>query len=343
MKLLLIGDLHFGEQGNSPKYNQQLLNFIQWVTEKFTPDKVVQLGDWFHHRNKIQLDTLDYGVLGAKMLSDTFGKDNVFVLAGNHDIYHLNRLDISSLVAIDPYVTVIKELTHIKGSDTLLVPWVTSGEEWDKIFTHKAKYCLGHFELNGFMVNDHYTMEHGYSPKTLEKSFDLTVSGHYHSPQKQGQVQYAGTPLPITMNECNEEHGVWTLDTETGELEFHLYDQVKVISVKYHDLADIIDTLDPTATTLRVEFPDDMEDESVINDVRELLDEMKFQGSKIKYRGQKAKQLLESSSDTVSEVENIDEAVIDFLSNSSEVNGIDNDLMKTIYLRAKNLSKESHE
>lgn len=342
-KVLLIGDTHSGENGNSPKYNQQVNDMYTWVTQGFPDvDYVVHLGDWFHARNKIQIDTLNYGIKGAKILQKAYGKDNVYVLCGNHDTYHLTSLEVSSLAAIEPYVTVIDEITQVE--DMLLVPWIVSGEEWDKIFTYKtAKFCLSHFELNGFYVTDTYKMDHGFSPKALNKSFDLTISGHYHSPQRQGNIQYAGTPIPITMSEANEDHGVWVLDTETGGLDFHVYDKVKVISIPYDELADVIDDLDPENTSIRVEFPDELEDETIITEVRELLDEMKFSSSKIKYRGQKAKQLLESTNEEVEEVENIDQAVLEFLEGSTEVSGIDNTLMKKLYLKSKELSKEEQE
>lgn len=343
MRILILGDLHFGEHGNSPKYNNQLLDMLQWCIDEVPEvDAVVQLGDYFHHRNKVQIDTLNYAISGAKKMSDAWGRDNVYVLAGNHDLYYLERLDVSSIASIQPYVTVVDKFTTIADGKVLLTPWITDSKMWDELIDHEgSKYCFGHFELNGFKVNDAYTMEHGYSPSTLEKKFDLTISGHYHSPQEKGSIVYTGTPLPITMNEANEEHGVYVFDTVSGDLEFYEYDKVKVISVPYDQLEDAIDNIDPENTTIRVEFPDDLEDETLITEVCDILNEMNFKNTKVKYKGKKAKQLLETEISDVADVENIDQVVVNFISNSIDVAGVDSELLGYWYQRAITESKEN--
>ena len=338
-KCLVIGDLHFGEKGNSEKFNKQLLDFLRWVVENFKDevDAVVQLGDFFHHRKKIQLDTLNYGIEGAKILGNAFGKENVFVLAGNHDLFYLNRLDVSSIEAISPYVTVVDECMPMGVyENVLLCPWIATQEAWDDLIdlSEHYQFCLGHFELNGFYMNDAYKMEHGFSPLGLKK-FDYVVSGHYHSFQEDKNITYLGTPLPITMSEANEAHGVGLFDTKTGELEFIEYDKVKVVSVPFDQLEDIIDDLDPENTTIRVEFPDDIEDETIISDVREVLESLKFSDTKVKYTGKKAQQILSSEVEDIGEIDNIDEAVLSFIKNSTEVSGVDKELLLNLYLEAK--------
>lgn len=335
-KVLLIGDLHFGERGDSEKFNQHILTFVDWAIElgkKESVDAVIQLGDWFHHRNKVQVHTLAYAIEGAKMLSEAFSKETVYVLAGNHDLFYLNRLDVSSCAVLRPYVTVIDEPTTILG-DCLATPWIASGEQWDRVVNESDnhRYLFAHLELNGFMVNDKYEMEHGFSHKEL-KGYEAVITGHYHSQQVKDNVLYVGTPYPITMNEANESHGVFILDTETGDLEFFEYEGVTVVSIPYTDL-DKIDRYDPQTTSIRVEFPDDLDDESLIEDAKKLLLEKNFEEVKIKYRGAKAKQLIEADVSDVEHVENIDAAVLGFIENSSEVEGVDKDILKMLYTEA---------
>lgn len=333
MKILLVGDLHFGEKGNSEKYNNQLLALIQWLGDTFgdSVDHVVQLGDFFHHRKKIQVDSMGYAIEGAKLLGELFGRENVTVLMSNHDIFHLNTREVSSLKAIEPYVTVVNDIAELDET-TILCPWVVNEEEWNTIVDSSSKYrfCLGHFELNGFMVNDAYEMEHGFSPTGL-KNYERVISGHYHSPQEKGNIVYAGTPLPITMNEANETHGVYVLDTDTGDLEFFEYETVRVVSVAYDQLDEKIKELDPENTSIRVEFPDDLEDESIIQEVRDILSELQFTDVKTKFKSQKAIKLLNSDIE-IESVENIDATVLEFLSSDDEAfSGIDNELMKMWY------------
>lgn len=333
-KYIVIGDLHFGERGDSQKFNIQLLEMIDWVCEFKDVDGVIQVGDWFHHRTKIKLDTLNYGINGAMALMDRFGKENVHVLVGNHDLHHLERLDVTSLSAIKEYVNVISSITPLEGN-CLLVPWIVDGEMWDELVARSSDYdyCFGHFELNGFKVNDFYTMEHGFSPKGL-KRFSQVFSGHYHSYQKKDNITYLGTPIPITQNESNESHGVFIFDTDSGDIDFHEYDKVKVVSISYKDIESIKD-LDPYNTSVRIEFPDDLEDETAITDAQEWLQENNFTDCKIKYRGSKVKALLEGvDEDSITEVENIDQVVLKYISSASTVSGIDNSRLEKYYRKS---------
>jgi DNA repair exonuclease SbcCD nuclease subunit len=330
-KYLLIGDLHFGAKNDSDKHNLQLLEFIDWACEKFADhDQVVQLGDYFDHRTKIQLQTLERAVEGAKRLAGAFGKENTHVIVGNHDLFYLSRLDVTSTRAIEPYVTLIDRVTDLDDG-VIATPWVIEGEQWDMVcdLGQSNKYLLAHLELNGFKVNDAYTMEHGHSPKEL-RYYDKVITGHYHTPQLQKNIQYVGTPIPFTMNEANEDHGVWTLDTDTGDLEFHVYDKVKVISVPYTEIENLPD-YDPANTSIRIEFPDDLDDETKISEVVEFFKENDFTEVKVKYQGNKAKEILESDAGEVTDVENIDEVVIRQLASTKPIAGIDIELLQSTY------------
>lgn len=341
MQILYIGDLHFGEHGNSAKYNNQLLDFIEWCTNAFPDvDAVVQLGDFYHHRNKVDILTMNYAIAGAIMMRDAWGRGNVYVLSGNHDLYYLDRLDISSIVSINPYVTVVDSFTTIDNGRVLLCPWIATPAMWEQMLEIDGpEYCAGHFELNGFKVNDAYVMESGFSPATLDRKFKATMSGHYHTTQKKGGVTYTGTPLPITMNEANEAHGVFLHDTDTNELTFHEYDRVKVLSIPYDELDGALEGLDPENTTIRVEFPDDLEDETLITDVSQRLAELKFTNSKVKYKGQKLKQILDADVGEIVDVENIDAVVVQFIDSSIKVSGVDNEALAHWYKQAIERSK----
>lgn len=341
MKYCLIGDLHFGEKGNSEKHNKQVLGVLQFAIDESKKRGVTtcfQFGDYFDNRTKIEVSTLGYGIDGAKLLADNF--DVVMTIVSNHDIYHRDRLDITSMRALEPYMDVISEPTMI--SDTVAaIPWVVDGKSWDEAiqFTidNKAKFLFGHLELNGFLVNDMYEMEHGYSPTEL-KHLDHVYTGHYHTPQVKKNITYLGTPIPISMNEANGVHGIYFFDDETGELEFVQYKKVQVVSVSYEDLEDAIKDADPENTYIRVEFPDDLEDETVITDIQKQLDSLGFRERKIKYSDQKVKKIMEADVDSVEEVENIDAVVVQFIKGSSSVNGIDSEILYELYQKASTKS-----
>lgn len=332
MKILIIGDIHYGEHGNSQKYNQQVNNFMDWVCEKFIDkvDAVVQLGDWYHHRNQVNVSTLGYGIVGAKKLSDTFGKENTFVLSGNHDLYYLDRLDVSSLAAIDAYVTVVDDF--LKIDNVLLTPWIANDEMWNELVANSEKfdYILGHFEFNTFKMNEAYEMVSGRSHKELQ-GVKRIVSGHYHTKQEKDNVVYTGTPYPISFSEANQEHGVFTLDTDTGEIEFIEYTGIKVISIPYDQLA-LLKDLDVKNTRVRLEFPSDLEDEGVIGEMMEKLSELGFEGSKSQYKGKKLERLLENTVE-VNDIEDIDANIVKAI-REIDVEGIDKNMLESLYTQS---------
>lgn len=334
---LCIGDLHFGEKGNSDKFNQQVLDFLRWCVDyandpKNGIDFIVQFGDYFHTRHKIDVSTLNYGIRGAEILSE-FGSGNVFVLTGNHDLYYLDRLDVSSVRTLRELVTVVDTETVLDDGDSsvLMTPWVANGEQWDSIVdkSTEIEYLFGHFELNGFKINDGYEMEHGYTPTAL-KHFKRVITGHYHSSQTKGNITYLGTPYPITMNEANEDHGVFVLNTKTDSLDFVQYDAIKVLSITLDEYLDIADDLDPENTSIRIEFPDDFDDESLIDETREKLTQRGFGEVKIKYTSKKVSEVL-SSVVEVEEVENIDQSVVLSIKAMTDIPGIKKDKLNKFY------------
>lgn len=336
MKLLIFGDLHLGIKSDSPKHNQQILDFIDHVCDEYAGkvDSVVQLGDWYDHRSKIQIATLNRGIEGSKRLADTFGKDNVYVLVGNHDCYRRDSLDDNSLITIEPYVTVVNSPLSI--DNCYMIPWIVSEEDWVNCVKQGENhdYLFAHLELSSFYMNDHYVMEHGQSGKEL-RDYTKVFTGHYHSYQEQKNVVYTGTPIPMSQNEANKDMGYVLLDTTTGEWSFEVYDKVQVVSIPYTQLDDVIDTLDPENTSIRVEFPDDLENEDEIGEVIDRLNELSFSDIKTKYKGNKAQKLMETEVDDIEEVENIDKVVVNFIKTSSSVEGIDSAMLESLYSEAK--------
>lgn len=343
MKVLVIGDLHWGEKGNSEKYNQQVLRFINWAAalkDEYGTDTCIQLGDWYHQRNKIDVNTLNYGIEGAKILEDAFGKENFYILLGNHCLYYHDRLDVNSLSVIEPYATVVDEPISI-GYDIVIAPWVANEEHWNQTImmgkTHR--FLFGHFEFNGFKVSGEHLMEHGISHREL-RDYDTVFSGHFHNPQTKDNVLYTGTPYPITMNEADEDHGVYILDTETGDIEFVVYEGVKVVTIPYTDI-DSLDQYDPENTSIRIEFPDSLEDDSIIEETMEKVASKKFGEVKVKYNDQRKSQILDSDTTSVEEMENIDQFVVKSINGMTEVPGVDKNMLGELYKAAKVYAEEN--
>jgi hypothetical protein len=216
----------------------------------------------------------------------------------------------------------------------VFAPWIITEEQWDEVcdLGKNADYLFAHLELNGFLMNDHYRMEHGHSHKELKK-YSRVFTGHYHSYQEKDNVVYTGTPIPMSMNEANRDMGVWVLDTDTGDYAMVMYDKVKMVSLSYEDIDDV-KNYDPANTTIRIEFPDDLDDETKITDVSSILEDLNFSEVKIRYKGNKAKKLLDVEVDDIEEVENIDSVVKTFITDSTEIESIDKTILYDLYQQA---------
>lgn len=189
-------DIHLGLKHNSPIHNQDCVDYINWlvgVAKSMNAETCIFMGDFFHHRNQINLHTLDFSLQVFRILNDNF--DNVYFLVGNHDLYLKESRSISSTKFADlfPNIHLIDEI--VTKGDVSLVPWMV-GDEWKKISTMKSKYLFGHLEVPGFKMNAMVEMpDHGtVNPKHFVHQ-DYVFSGHFHKRQAQGKIHYIGNPF----------------------------------------------------------------------------------------------------------------------------------------------------
>jgi hypothetical protein len=102
-----------------------------------------------------------------------------------------------------------------------MVPWICD-ENREEILeymkTTEARYCLGHFELNGFYFYKGMK-SHGTEPDFLRR-YKRAWSGHFHTQSENKNVSYIGTPYTLTAGDENDIRGFWIFDTETEESEF---------------------------------------------------------------------------------------------------------------------------
>jgi DNA repair exonuclease SbcCD nuclease subunit len=89
MKRIIFGDIHFGKKGNSHTFNKDCHRFlddmISYASENNIKE-VVFLGDWFHSRNSINVNTMKSGIDGVRKLANNF--DRIIMILGNHDLYY---------------------------------------------------------------------------------------------------------------------------------------------------------------------------------------------------------------------------------------------------------------
>lgn len=195
-KAIVFTDLHLGLKHNSKEHNEDCINFANWMVSEAKLRNVetcIFMGDFMHHRNTINSQTLDYALKFVSILNDNFEK--TYFLVGNHDLYWRDDRSITStkFATLYPNIVLIDNPVVIKN--VALVPWLVN-DEWKTISDIKSKYLFGHMELPGFKMNAHIEMpDHGNLNASHFKHQEYVFSGHFHKRQAGGKVNYIGNPF----------------------------------------------------------------------------------------------------------------------------------------------------
>ena len=225
MKIVLFGDIHFGAHSNSDLFNQECLDFLnfmkQWCDDNLVEDyETIFLGDWYHSRNNINVKTLNYGKEGLITLSNIGIKQ--YMITGNHDLYKKESREIHSLIIPDEASGIEIVDNPILIGDRLLVPWLVEDEKLkDLIQEHSPKYVFGHFEIPSFKFNKLVVMDGEYNPYDYQGP-KMIYSGHFHLRQAKDNITYIGNCFShdFSDNGCWKEKGFCILETDTGDVQF---------------------------------------------------------------------------------------------------------------------------
>jgi DNA repair exonuclease SbcCD nuclease subunit len=243
MKILIFSDLHIHPHKKSSERLQDCLDALAWVfatAKRIGVNNIVFLGDLFHDRQKI--DVLAYQkafeILEGNMSDGGF---RLTLLLGNHDLWHYERLDISSVNPLRtiPGVRVVDSPSVIEISDGTedfymgFLPYTHSPiedlkrveKDWRSSVKGDHRRVLGgHIAVDGALWNlRHNTLsdvvvEHeGDMVKVgpeIFKGWDRVFLGHYHAAQKMNdKVEYVGSPLQLSFGEADQKKHIMVYDT----------------------------------------------------------------------------------------------------------------------------------
>ena len=230
MKLVILGDTHFGMRNDSPIFHDLCRDFYGKLLfpymEKHGIDTIMQLGDLFDRRKFINFNTLYqcreyfFDVLKQKHYK-------MMTLLGNHDVYWKNTLDVNSTgLLLKEYsnIHVVSKPSTYKFDDYSvdIIPWicednVESIQQFIK--ESSSRLCLGHFELSGYEMDIGNYCHDGYDAVNLQK-YELVITGHFHHRSIRNNIAYVGTPTEMTWADCDDPRGFHVFDTETFDLTF---------------------------------------------------------------------------------------------------------------------------
>lgn len=154
------------------------------------------MGDFFHNRSTVNISTLNYGLQIMNLLNSNFKK--TYFLVGNHDMYHKNKRDITSINMAQAFNNIhfVNKIETIK--DCTFIPFLVD-DEYLQLPKIKSKYVFGHLELPGYLLNKMVEMpDHGKETENSFQGCEYVFSGHFH--KRQYKISGHGTKIVYTGN-----------------------------------------------------------------------------------------------------------------------------------------------
>lgn len=249
MKILIFSDIHIHPHKKSTERLEHCLDVLDWTfrtAEERGIKNVVFLGDLFHDRQKI--DVLTYQKTFEVFRKHLSGGLAITLLLGNHDLWHYEKSDVSSVNPFGalPGVTVISEPCVKKLSDGNeffymgFLPYTHDPigglqdiqNEWKKKVPNDRTMVLGgHISVDGAIWNSIYNtisdvvIEHDgemtrVGPEIFD-DWDRVFLGHYHAEQKLNEkVEYVGSPLQLSFGEAGQKKHIIVFDTDENKSEY---------------------------------------------------------------------------------------------------------------------------
>ena len=228
--IAILGDTHFGARDDSELFNRHFFKFYDETLFPFIEANgikhLIQTGDFMDKRKNVNYRTLNSVRNGFISKLKELGV-TLHVFPGNHDIFHRHKNEINSISELfsgEEHVKIYTDFTtiNIGNRDIDIIPWLNKYNTSDGIEYMKkssSQYCFGHFEIIGF---DMYSGIPGTGgmPMEIFESYDMVISGHYHTRSKRGNITYVGTPYEMTWSDFEDPKGFHTLNLETGDLTF---------------------------------------------------------------------------------------------------------------------------
>ena len=199
--MLLFSDLHL-----SPRTYDTCMQVLRRVHREAEQRNlpVGFLGDFF---DKVHSQgTLPVNILNELMrFFETEWSVPMIMIPGNHDYFDAAETEhgLTPFAYASSHIRVLDEPTIIDKQ--LWVPWRRSPETIASILREHTDVdvILGHFDIIGFKMSHSRLSTEGVQPSDFPAHIPV-YSGHYHTPQKHGNIRYLGSPYQLTLSEAED-------------------------------------------------------------------------------------------------------------------------------------------
>ena len=338
-KALIFSDLHFHRHKERIDRLRDCTKVLDWIFEQaeiHDCDDIFFLGDLFHERNKI--DIMDYitafECIVGHMIDDSHNRD-LYLLVGNHDMYHKERWEVNSIrpLATVPGVTIIQSPVSLVVGGTK-IDWMPHTDNPIKdlaVFKNAGAgdILLGHMSVHGAMTNTFYgtrsdvivEYDNDMVPVDVEifDDWKMTLLGHYHGAQHlNDKVEYVGSPLQLSFGEAFQQKHVIILDLETLEKKYVVNDfSPKHLIITPQDVQNENYDLDENFIRIAV---DDMGKTELVDLKRQIAQTYKVLSLDIKEKDKK--KIEEQDASVIEDIKNVLANIEDMLKRYVEEVGV---------------------
>lgn len=337
MKFCIVSDLHIGIKKSSDVYLKSVSDFFYSqlfpYLQKNAIKNVIVLGDVFDTREAVNVKAMNFVY---KLFSMPF---NFIILVGNHDLYHKNSSELTSLKILSKFNNVKLVIKPEEIFGMTFVPWIIDEEEF-KVYIDsvKTKICFGHFDIDTFSYTGNAIQSHSMSPDLFSK-FDKVFSGHFHTRTSKiinnTEITYVGCPYELTRSDIGNQKGFHIFDSDTTNYEF-IENTVspKHIQIKYPADVDN-DILTNNFIDIFVDEKDLSNDDAIKSYLKKFNDDSCLQPPTVKII--KADDYLTDELQISDESKSIIELITEYVQKQEVLNKEELiDLLNTVYEEASN-------
>jgi DNA repair exonuclease SbcCD nuclease subunit len=230
LRYVIVGDIHLSARNDSSLMMNHQISFFEDTLfpylKKHKIKHVLTCGDLFDRRKFTSHIVLAQWKQRVFDVMKDMGIDFTVVI-GNHDCPWSNSLEANSpSLMLREYdnITVIDTPTEVMLGNikAAMIPWMCK-DNWVQcstlMDTTDAKYCFGHFDIQGFEMHRGVVSTEGHLPEKFNR-FEQVISGHFHSRSQKGNVLYVGTPYALTWADAGELRGFHVMNGDDGHIEF---------------------------------------------------------------------------------------------------------------------------
>jgi len=201
--------------------SEALMNFVGNLAIMEKVHRIEILGDLYHTHAVVRLEVQAFWEKWLGKLSDRF---DTVILVGNHDQSGDYSSDYSALSIFERLNK--NKLTIISKPKILgpigYIPYMHDNEKFiataNEMSQSEAKVLVVHQTLQGSKYESGFYAADGADSDKISDKITHIISGHIHSQQTFGRIDYPGTARWDSISDANQSKGVWiyTHDDTTG-------------------------------------------------------------------------------------------------------------------------------